>query len=161
MAQAVAEAPPASVPRCGRRSALGRAHRHVVTGKIGIVVAGGTRSALVELVVRCSPIGGGHLATQKGAMAMVTKAVGVVVIGAVAGALGCGTVPPPNDAWAAAQADVGRAQAGGAPDVPEAKLHLQLAEEDLQRSKRLMGDNNDRAASLTAVASAEAQLALS
>ena len=40
----------------------------------------------------------------------------------------CGSsLPPPNDEWAQAQADLGRAEAGGAPGVPDAKLHLQLA----------------------------------
>jgi hypothetical protein len=78
----------------------------------------------------------------------------------LAGALGCGgSIPPPNDAFAAAQADVGRAQAGGAPEVPDAKLHLQLAQENLQRAKRLMGTDNDRATSLCGVATSEAQLA--
>jgi hypothetical protein len=77
-------------------------------------------------------------------------------------AVACGsTFPPPNDEWAAAQADLGRAQAGGAPNVPDAKLHLQLAQEDLQQSKALMDKDNRRAASLVAVARAEAQLALS
>ena len=68
---------------------------------------------------------------------------------------------PPNDEWAAAQADVGRAEAGGAPDVPDAKLHLQLAQENLQKSKALIDDDNERAASLISVARVEAQLALS
>jgi len=81
---------------------------------------------------------------------------------ATALAAACGSsIPPPNDEWAAAEADVGRAQAGGAPNVPEAKLHLQFAVEDLQKSKQLIGDDNARATSLTAVARAEAQLALS
>jgi hypothetical protein len=70
-------------------------------------------------------------------------------------------VPPPNDQFAAAQADVGRAQSAGAPDIPDAKLHLQLAQEDLVRSKQLMGDDNRRALTLIEVARAEAQLALS
>lgn len=74
----------------------------------------------------------------------------------------CGaSFPPPNDEWAAAQADVGRAQAGGAPNVPDAKLHLQLAQEDLQKSKELIDKDNKRASSLVAVARVEAQLALS
>jgi hypothetical protein len=77
-------------------------------------------------------------------------------------ALGCGSsFPPPNDEWAAAQADVGRAEAGGAPNVPDAKLHLQLAQEDLAKSKQLIDQDNKRAASLIAVARVEAQLALS
>jgi len=76
--------------------------------------------------------------------------------------LACGSsLPPPNDAWAAAQADLGRAQAGGAPAVPDARLHLQLAQEDLARSKTLMNNDNDRATSLVVLAQAEAQLALS
>jgi hypothetical protein len=75
---------------------------------------------------------------------------------------GCGSsLPPPSDEWAAAQADVGRAQSGGAPGVPDAKLHLQLAQEDLQKSKDLMDKDNKRAASLVALARVEAQLALS
>jgi len=74
---------------------------------------------------------------------------------------GCSaSVPPPNDQWTAAQTAIGRAQAGGAPDVPDAKLQLQLALEDLQRAKQIMGVDNHRAATLCQVAGAEAQLAL-
>jgi len=77
-------------------------------------------------------------------------------------AVACGSgFPPPNDEWAAAQADVGRAEAGGAPGVPDAKLHLQLAQEDLAKSKQLIDSDNKRAASLIALARVEAQLALS
>jgi len=82
-------------------------------------------------------------------------------------ALGAGTsaceanLPPPNNEWAAAQADVGRAQTGGAPGVPAAKLHLQLAQEDLATSKQLFERDNRRAATLVALARSEAQLALS
>src|SRR5271157_882425 len=72
-----------------------------------------------------------------------------------------GSLPPPNDEWTAANTDVGAAEAGGAPAVPDAKLHLQLAQEDLQKSKDLIDKDNKRAASLIAVARAEAQLALS
>jgi hypothetical protein len=79
-----------------------------------------------------------------------------------AGMMACGaSLPPPNNEWAAAQADVGRAQAGGAPGVPAAKLHLQLAEEDLSTSKQLFDRDNRRAATLVALARTEAQLALS
>jgi len=93
---------------------------------------------------------------------MMPRFFSVVALGAMAGAFGCAdSVPPPHDQWAAAQADVGRAQAGGAPDVPDARLHLQLAQEDLQRAKQLIGTDNARAASLCAVARSEAQLAFS
>jgi Domain of unknown function (DUF4398) len=77
-------------------------------------------------------------------------------------AAACGSsYPPPNDEWSAAQQDVGRAEAGGAPGVPDAKLHLQLAQEDLAKSKQLIDQDNKRAASLIALARVEAQLALS
>ena len=73
----------------------------------------------------------------------------------------CGSsFPQPNDQFAAAQKDVGRAQEGGAQGVPEAKLHLQLANESLAKAKELMDKDNKRAASLISRASAEAELAL-
>jgi hypothetical protein len=85
--------------------------------------------------------------------AIALFAIGVTACG--------GSLPPPNTEWAEASNDVGRAQAGGAPGVPDAKLHLELAQEDLQKSKELINQDNRRAASLVAVARAEAQLALS
>ena len=91
---------------------------------------------------------------------MKAKATCVAVL--ITGAFACaGSVPPPNDQWAAAEADVGRAQAGGAPQVPDAQLHLKLAQEDLQQAKQLIGDDNKRATTLTELARTEAQLALS
>jgi hypothetical protein len=83
--------------------------------------------------------------------------LGAAVLGSACGA----SAPRPNDPWAAAQADIGRAEAGGAPNVPDAKLHLQLAREDLQKSKEMMGGDDRRATSLSSLASVEAQLALS
>jgi hypothetical protein len=75
-------------------------------------------------------------------------------------AVACGgSYPPPNDQWSAAKEDVGRAAGGGAQNVPDAKLHLQLAEEDLAKSKQLIDQDNRRAASLIALARVEAQLA--
>ncbi|MDP9152381.1 MAG: DUF4398 domain-containing protein [Myxococcota bacterium] len=92
----------------------------------------------------------------------IAKAAFPSLAGIALSVVACGgTMPPPNDEWAAAQADVGRAQSGGAPAVPDARLHLQLAEEDLQKSKELMDHDNRRATSLVAVARVEAQLALS
>jgi hypothetical protein len=74
----------------------------------------------------------------------------------------CGSsFPPPNDEYSAAQVDVGRAESGGAPNVPDAKLHLQLAHEDLTKAKSLIDQDNRHAADLIAVARVEAQLALS
>jgi Domain of unknown function (DUF4398) len=112
--------------------------------------SGGARSARTllfspamktNLIVFCQPV------------AAASLAVGMLACGA--------NLPPPNDEWAAAQADVGRAQAGGAPSVPAAKLHLQLAEEDLAMSKQLFDRNNQRASTLVTLARTEAQLARS
>jgi hypothetical protein len=72
-----------------------------------------------------------------------------------------GSVPPPTDELSAAQTDIGRAEAGGAPSNPEAKLHLQLATEDLQKAKSQVDQDNKRAGSLVALSRVEAQLALS
>jgi hypothetical protein len=85
-----------------------------------------------------------------------------MVVSAVASAAcvaGCAaTTPAPSDQWAAANEQIGRATAT-APAVPDAKLHLQLAEEDLQKSKALIGTDNKRATTLIALATTEAQLA--
>lgn len=96
-------------------------------------------------------------------MTTKTTTTWLVALAVAASDVGCGSsaLPPPNDQWAAAQADVGRAQAGGAPAVPEAMLHLQLAQEDLQKSRQLMGKDDTRANTLTTLARAEAQLAFS
>ena len=82
----------------------------------------------------------------------VSLALGGLVAGCTS------VVPPPNDQWSAAQVEVGRAQAGGAPAVPDAKLHLQLALEDLQKGKELIGRDNRRAGTVIALARTEAQL---
>jgi hypothetical protein len=87
--------------------------------------------------------------------------IATIALLAVMGAACGSSFPPPNDEYSAAQADVGRAESGGAPGVPDAKLHLQLAQEDLQKSKALIDNDNKRAADLIAVARVEAQLALS
>jgi hypothetical protein len=96
---------------------------------------------------------------------MKPNAVFAVMVASAGLVTACASAfPPPNNEWAAAQKDVGRAETGGAPSVPDARLHLQLAQEDLQKAKALIGtdsDNNRRALSLTELARAEAQLALS
>ena len=76
---------------------------------------------------------------------------------------GCGAnIPPPNAEFAQAQQDLGRAQESGSA-VPDAQLHMRLAQENLDAAKALMGTtskDNERAAQLIARASAEAELAL-
>lgn len=85
----------------------------------------------------------------------------VVVILALAGAIGCGAAHPvPRDQYAAAQLDVGRAQQAASAGAAEARLHAQLAEESLAAARRMMGDDDERAASLIARARAESALAV-
>src|SRR5689334_19912162 len=85
----------------------------------------------------------------------------VMVILALVATIGCGaTYPVPQDQYAAAQMDVGRAEQAAASGAPESRLHSQLAQENLAMAKRLMGEQNDRAASLIARARAEAALAV-
>lgn len=85
----------------------------------------------------------------------------VMVTLVLVGAIGCGaTYPVPRDQYAAAQIDVGRAEQAASSGAPDARLHSQLAQENLAMANRLMGDQNDRAASLIARARAEAALAV-
>src|SRR5215472_2804584 len=85
----------------------------------------------------------------------------LMAIASVSVLMACGSsFPPPTDQYAAAEKDLGRAQEGGAAAVPDAKLHLQLAQEDLAKAKELMDKDNQRAASLISRASAEAELSL-
>jgi hypothetical protein len=76
-------------------------------------------------------------------------------------AAGCGaSFPPPHDQMASATKEVGRAEQGGASAVPDAKLHLALAQQALAEAKELFEKDNKRAASLISRANAEAELAL-
>ncbi len=84
----------------------------------------------------------------------------IALLGAFTAACG-GSTPPPNTEFDQAQADIARAEGGGAVSVPNAKLHLQLAAEDLQKSRSLAGQDNKRADSLLALSRTEATLALS
>jgi hypothetical protein len=78
------------------------------------------------------------------------------------GLIACGaSYPAPTDQFAGAQKGLGQAQEAGAVNVPDAKLHLQLAQESLSKAKELMDRDNERATSLVARASAEAELAYS
>ncbi len=88
--------------------------------------------------------------------------IAVITLPMLLGVAACGSsFPPPNDEWSAAQADLGRAEGGGATNVPDAKAHLVVAREDLTTAKQLIDQDNRRAASLIALARTEAQLALS
>jgi hypothetical protein len=76
-------------------------------------------------------------------------------------ALGCGGFPPPNDRLAATVAAARSAREVGAPNSPQAALHLKLADEGLASAKNLMTDgNNQRASYVLLRAKADAELAL-
>jgi hypothetical protein len=147
----VAHAPKQARPRFKRLTPREKWRPAIQLGMVPASASGRRAGARAE---------GGCEVSREGGLGMKPKTVFAIVL--VSGALGCGaSVPPPNDQWAAAQADVGRAQAGGAPENPDAMLHLRLAQEDLQMAKQLMGQDDKRATTLTELARAEAQLALS
>jgi hypothetical protein len=74
---------------------------------------------------------------------------------------GCGGFPPPNDRLAATVAAARSARELGAPNSPQAALHLKLADEELASAKGLMTDGkNERASYVLLRAKADAELAL-
>lgn len=76
-------------------------------------------------------------------------------------AVGCASYPAPNEQVASSLASVRGAQEAGAMDVPEAALHVKLAEEQIEQAQALMkDDDNQRAEDLAARAFQDAELAL-
>ena len=89
----------------------------------------------------------------------------IVYAGFVAGisliALACGGAPAPTERLATAKASVRAAQEVGAKDVPEAKLHAQLAQEQVDQATKLIEEGeNERADALLRRAQADAELAV-
>jgi hypothetical protein len=83
----------------------------------------------------------------------------VAAIGLVA--LACAGAPAPTERLASAQAAVRAAKEVGAKDVPQAKLHAQLAQEQVDQATKLIEDGeNERADSLLRRAQADAELAV-
>lgn len=86
---------------------------------------------------------------------VVASAVGIV------GVAGCGSSVAPNAKVASSEAAIRAAQETGSGKVPEAALHLKLAEEQLQAAKVLIRDNdNKRAEYVLMRAQADAELAI-
>jgi len=83
--------------------------------------------------------------------------VGIVGIGLVA----CASSPPPHEREASSAAAIRAANEVGASQVPQAALHLKLAQEQLERARAQMknGDNEEAAYTLLR-AQADAELAL-
>lgn len=84
-----------------------------------------------------------------------------MVIGATLFGLGCGSTAVPTEKLTAAEASVRAAQEVGASSVPQAELHLKLAQEQVEMARRLSADgDNERASQVLLRAQADAELAL-
>lgn len=87
-------------------------------------------------------------------------AVGLAIVGVVA-VSGCTSYPAPNSKMASSEAAIRAAREMGSREIPQAALHLKLAEEQLEQAKKLIRNNeNERAAYVLARAEADAELAL-
>ena len=76
-------------------------------------------------------------------------------------AIGCASHPAPTQQVASSLAAVRGAEEAGALQVPEAALHMKLAEEQLQQAQALMSDgDNQRAEDLAVRAYQDAELAI-
>jgi len=76
--------------------------------------------------------------------------------------LACAGHPQPTERLATAQAAVRAAKEVGAKDVPQAQLHTQLAEEQVQQALKLIEDgDNERAEMILRRATADAEMAVS
>lgn len=74
---------------------------------------------------------------------------------------GCGGAPPPDREMVAAEAAIRGAKEIGAPSIPDASLHLRLAERQVDKAKALIRDgNNNRALMMLMRAQADAELAV-
>jgi hypothetical protein len=90
-------------------------------------------------------------------MRILLGVVGVLGLAAV----GCASHPAPTEQVASSLAAVRGAEEVGARNVPEAALHLKLAEEQIEQAKRLMGDGeNARAEDRAVRAYQDAELAI-
>src|SRR5438105_3134084 len=86
-------------------------------------------------------------------------AIGVSVGGM--GIAGCASTPVPNARVASSEAAIRAAQETGSGAVPQAALHLKLAEEQLLSAKALIRDSdNKRAEYVLMRAQADAELAI-
>jgi hypothetical protein len=84
----------------------------------------------------------------------------IALVGAVF-MLACGSAPKPTDALVNTQASLRAAREVGAGQVPDAQLHVKLAEEQVQRADKLMKDgDNEEAKRALDRAKADADLAV-
>jgi hypothetical protein len=74
---------------------------------------------------------------------------------------GCAGAPPPADRMASSEAAVRGANELGAANVPQAALHLKLAQEGIAEAKSLMSNgDNERASYVLMRAQSDAELAV-
>ncbi len=84
-----------------------------------------------------------------------------VVTAVATASVGCASYPAPTEHLANSMASIRAAQEVGAPQVPQAALHLKLAEDQVAQAKELMKDGkNERADYMTLRAYNDAALAL-
>ena len=84
-----------------------------------------------------------------------------IALAAASSAVACGSSPPPTARYASTSASIRAAHEVGAEKVPDAQLHLAMAEDQLNQAKRLMNDgDNEKAAWLLARAQSDADLAV-
>jgi hypothetical protein len=75
--------------------------------------------------------------------------------------MGCASAPAPTEQLASAEASMRAAREVGAQQVPKAELHLRLAQEQVDKAKKLAADgDNERAGMVLSRAHADAELAL-
>jgi len=87
-------------------------------------------------------------------------AFGVSAVG-VMGITGCAGSQVPNARMASSEAAIRAAQETGSRNVPQAALHLKLAEEQLQSAKALIRNNDNKRAEYVLMRSqADAELAI-
>ena len=88
-------------------------------------------------------------------------ALGVMLVGYAVLGVACGGAAVPQESLTAAQASVKGAEVGGANEDPKAQLHLKLANEQIEKAKKLIADgDNEEAARVIERAQVDADLAL-
>ncbi|MBK6697746.1 MAG: DUF4398 domain-containing protein [Myxococcales bacterium] len=82
------------------------------------------------------------------------------IAAAALGFLACGSYPAPTERLVSSQAAVRVAQEVNATAVPQASLHLKLAQEQVEQAKQMIADGNNQRAELVLMrAEADAELA--
>lgn len=91
----------------------------------------------------------------------MNKTISSVLAIAASALVGCGSSAVPADKLASSEAAIRSAQEVGAPQYPQAALHLRLAQEQTDTARKLIKDgDNDRASYILDRAEADAEVAL-